>query len=64
MLPGDPIDIPCPKCKGQLVYNGNYFCTECKWQLPDRANSKIYLEGLIRYRRSKGRDTTREERYL
>lgn len=40
---GDSVDVPCPDCGGQVVYNGNYFCVEespdspttgCGWALP------------------------------
>lgn len=30
--------VKCPKCKGPVTYNGNYFCldfgNECDWALP------------------------------
>lgn len=32
----------CPWCKGEIAYNGNYYCADfdihngtCKWSLPD-----------------------------
>jgi hypothetical protein len=33
-LPGRPTGIPCPKkdCPGEVVYNGNYFCS--LWEHP------------------------------
>lgn len=32
---GDPVTPRCPECEGQCVYNGNYFCIQCEWALPE-----------------------------
>lgn len=32
---GDPVTPRCPECQGQCVYNGNYFCIQCPWALPE-----------------------------
>jgi hypothetical protein len=63
MRAGDPIGEACPKkrCEGQIVYNGSYFCDVCGHGV---SGSQERLLGLIRYRRSQGSDTTREELYL
>lgn len=31
----------CPKCSSEVVYNGNYFCSECEWAMPEH-----YKDGL------------------
>lgn len=35
----DVLAIRCPRCAGEIVYNGNYFCDEraCGWARPDDA---------------------------
>lgn len=30
----------CPKCQKPLAYNGNYWCSECDWVLPEKASRK------------------------
>lgn len=34
---GDLVEPECPECGGEVVYNGNYFCTDregCGWAFP------------------------------
>lgn len=26
----------CPRCSSPMEYNGNYWCSECPWVLPER----------------------------
>lgn len=33
---GDPTGVCCPQCTGPVVYNGNYFCSDCGWDAPER----------------------------
>lgn len=56
----------CPRCRGVLVYNGNYFCIDCDWAYSGRGRLGIarLLAGLIKTRRKLGRNTEREELYL
>lgn len=68
---GDVIEgVPCPRCGGILVYNGNYFCSdivECRWVLEEKDHGsrlQLMLAGLIMTRKRLGRDTAREEGYL
>lgn len=28
----------CPRCSAAMEYNGNYWCSECPWVLPERAS--------------------------
>lgn len=49
MIPGNEGDrtgVPCPRCDGEIIYNGNYFCenwvsrspidrTECDWAMSE-----------------------------
>jgi len=45
-----PVGVPCPKCGAEIVYNGNYFCsnwqypllddTGCDWALSNNDNGK------------------------
>lgn len=58
------LDKPCPRCGGRTTYNGNYYCLDCDWALPELASVQPWLRSLIRLRRSQGRDTSWEERYL
>ena len=39
---GDPVlRQTCPYCREQtIVYNGNYFCTNCKWAMGERMTPK------------------------
>jgi len=58
------LDKRCPKCGGDAVYNGNYYCLECDWALAERADVQPWLRSLIRARRAQGQDTSWEEQYL
>ena len=65
---GEPVEPKCPKCRGQCVYNGNYFCTDrdgCGWALQvmedgSHGYDEIWfheaLDSLWRYRASKGHE--------
>lgn len=37
-LEGDHVrGVSCPKCRAErIAYNGNYFCVECPWVMPER----------------------------
>jgi hypothetical protein len=28
----------CPRCSAPMEYDGNYWCSECPWVLPERAS--------------------------
>jgi hypothetical protein len=30
----------CPRCSAPMEYNGNYWCSECPWVLPERGSRK------------------------
>ena len=60
----DVLDKHCPKCRGAVTYNGNYYCLDCDWALSERTDEQPWLRSLIRARRARGRDTTWEEQYL
>jgi hypothetical protein len=35
---GDPTGVRCPRCGGEVIYNGNYFCEYWVWRgQPPRA---------------------------
>lgn len=43
------LPIPCPKCGGRVIYNGNYFCSitrlersDCGWVLKDSDGDLLY----------------------
>lgn len=50
-MTGDHVKgVACPKCRREtVVYNGNYYCDECSWAMPEaetpssRAIIKAYL---------------------
>lgn len=29
---GDPTGVRCPRCGGEVIYNGNYFCEYWAWR--------------------------------
>ena len=33
----DTVESPCPQCdqKNTVTYNGNYYCLQCEWCLPE-----------------------------
>lgn len=45
---GSRTEIPCPKCRKEILYNGNYFCSECEWvfDLVDGVFNVVLLKGL------------------
>ena len=56
-LDGDVVKgVGCPKCKnGFVLYNGNYFCSDCNWAMPEKhskADDEIIKTYLIQRRDS------------
>jgi uncharacterized Zn finger protein (UPF0148 family) len=48
------LGVRCPRCgREEVVYNGNYFCDECDWVMPERrsrTNDHIVKTYLIQRR--------------
>jgi hypothetical protein len=51
--------VPCPKCSAEIVYNGNYFCSEhgdrCDWVMSEGDTGILFTrcnEGLLTNRMS------------
>lgn len=54
----------CPECGTQsLVYNGNYYCTNCDWALPHPTPSKfrvLYKDMYVSLMRLRGKNPDKE----